>query len=260
MANRQSATGMLRFPETRVATISKGGAMASTMSPAPSKIPEMRVPRPNLSVTLLSIAVVFFLTVAIFNLAHYDHTPLISLLASVAYLLLLLSLVVTACRETGGIRQFAINRFGVLGFKQFVQVRPIRECPILEVAFGYRMFGWPLYYFRVDASRIISIGWHPGQASGMTGEDMNDWSVWLCYKRNESELNSVPAWDRGRKGFYEIGPCGEKEKINELGHALIAFLGRSEIRLAQTDSGRRKADKGCGDEYGLSERCIDEGV
>ncbi|MHC4740988.1 MAG: hypothetical protein ACYS8Z_03700, partial [Planctomycetota bacterium] len=68
-----------------------------------------------------------------------------------------------------------INRVGVFAHRQFAEIARLEDGSQV-LGFGYRLLGRRFYYFKVKCDGIRSVDWGMGQASGMTGRDMNDWT------------------------------------------------------------------------------------
>jgi hypothetical protein len=162
---------------------------------------------------------------AFWNLWNYDARPVVTLIASVLWLLLVGFLTYYSLGEDGGPKQYLINRLGAFGAKQFVWIERSGGQP--DVCFGYRLFGRRFHYLKIQAGQIESVCWNAGQGTALAGRDMNDWNVIVWYK----ELPNKTGWPRWTplcpKGLYILGPCGPKDMIARLGLTLVEFLGRT---------------------------------
>src|ERR1035438_7231183 len=122
----------------------------------------------------------------------------------------------TPIRQAGSFRRFLADCLGELIGRHFVEVVSV-STPVNEVRFGYELFGRRFIKQSIAIDAIESIHWSTGQASGMTGRDMNDWSVYLYLDRD----NPV---NKPNRHIYVVGPARRKEITEAFGLSFVAFL------------------------------------
>lgn len=212
----------------------------SDVPPGKSIDTEMEIPKeggiPGLTVCY-SIVVVF-VGFAIFNLSHPYSTPLVGLIASGMWLVIVSAVSVSRCIDEGGPYQFLVNRLGRFAAKQFVQIAPPDGKDTSVVCFGYRIRGRRFYYLKIPIDGIISVYWNTGQASSMAGRDMNDWSVALWYDTIRVKTKSGASPPRKPQAVYIVGPSGPKEGIETFGLSFVGFLGNAGAMFSQTEDRR----------------------
>lgn len=176
--------------------------------------------------------------VAIDYLIHFRTTPVITILASVAWLSLVALLVSSAISDEGGVLQYLVNRLGYFSKRQFIETdKNAEQRP--TICFGYELFGRKYYYLQVEATAIKSVYWHHGQGTAMSGRDMNDWSITMRY-HHPAGSRWPKALGRGSLDVHTVeGPWGAKERAEAFGHLLVAFLRSAGVELQATDDPTR---------------------
>jgi hypothetical protein len=77
----------------------------------------------------------------------------------------------------------------------------------------------------IEAERLESVEWRPGQATSMTGHDMKDWHVALWYDHRDSEKSTTHHMLRKPdQDVYIVGEAMPKEDAAALGTAFVSFL------------------------------------
>ncbi|MFO0819368.1 MAG: hypothetical protein U1A77_15585 [Pirellulales bacterium] len=184
---------------------------------------ELRIPNHGSAVasTIGYSLVLSFVVVAICNLVFVRYIPIVAVIASLLWLLLVSWVVVGNIRDEGGVRQYLINRLGVYAGRQFVRATPQHEAK--TISFGYSMFGRYLTYLIVDTNAISSIDWSSGQATAMAGRDMSDWHVALWYHYPDGPQKKPFPGVREEEVFI-IGPSGPRATAELFGKQLVEFL------------------------------------
>lgn len=184
-------------------------------------------------VVLFSI-VVFFTFLATIDILFLIYMPTMSIIASILWLMFIFFQIRGACRESGGIKQYKIRIAGIFAWREFAEIsRDSSGRKVLSL--GYKLFGKRLYCLKVLCDGIKTVDWSMGQASGITGRDMNDWHVVIWF---DEELSTTLDWtypSKSKYGLYIIGPSQKKENAVKLGDRLISFLIEAGVSLRQHD-------------------------
>lgn len=194
---------------------------------------EMRVPRTASSLVgaiAISMFLLFFIFLGLFNLFHGK-----AVIPSIIWLLLIGAAISGPCREKG-IRRVASDIWGSFSLNRFIQT--IRhENGHNEIQFGYRLFGFRFKYVSIRADKIARVNWRAGQASSITGQDKNDWSVVVWYDHGDP----VKSQKRIKRNYPDqemhiVGPMGRKQTTAEFGQAVVTFLRNSGASLVRDDN------------------------
>ncbi|MBL8814516.1 MAG: hypothetical protein JNL58_00700 [Planctomyces sp.] len=170
----------------------------------------------------------YFSYLAIRNLFLIPQLSLLLRMASLLWLLLVLTGVILSIVDDGGIRQFLINRLGAFSNRQVVRATP--EGSAETISFGFLMFGRFLSYLVIDVRAISSIGWHSGQGTAMAGRDLNDWTVVIWYHSPRTQdTRSYP--EMRVEEVFVIGEYGTKASAEAFGSNLVEFLKSVGIEL-----------------------------
>lgn len=210
---------------------------------------ELRVPTPGSAIASTlgySLGLVLML-VAAGNLVYVHRIPTSASIASVLWLVIVSWIVISNLRDEGGIRQYVVNRLGAYSQHHFIRATPHDAANTISI--GYVLFHRPLNFLTIGTTAISSISWDSGQATAMSGRDMNDWHVALWYRHIEGPQRRPFPGLRDEEIFI-IGRSGARSTKEIVGKQLVEFLlsvglelmpGRSE-REFDTPS-RRKATK-----------------
>jgi hypothetical protein len=171
---------------------------------------------------VLTVVVVFFVLLAIVELILAAYVPIQALVPAGLWLAFVFFGVRSSIRSEGGIRQFLIRRVGVFACRHFAEIAPGDGQKVLS--FGYDWFGRRLYYIRIMAGAVRSVKWGAGQASSLSGRDMNDWHVIVWFEREQATTLDWNHVSRPKYGLHIVGPSQEKRKAEALGKNLAEFL------------------------------------
>jgi hypothetical protein len=193
---------------------------------------ELRVPSHGSAIgTSIGYSLIlFFSLVATCNLFYAIHIPRIAFAASLLWLLLVVWLVGSSLREEGGVKQYFVNRFGAYSNHHFVRATPDVGRAV-KIYFGYELFGRAHRYLAVDTDAISSIDWGSGQATALSGRNMDDWHVALWYHHPHAPQREPFPRVRDEEVFI-IGPSVRKEAAETLGRQLVDFLKSVGVELA----------------------------
>ena len=163
--------------------------------------------------------------VAVWNLQHYRERSFGVLFASGIWLLLNgFACYVLGCFDPGGVRTCYVNWQGQFGPRQLAWIeRRTGEVPM--VCFGYELWGRRFKYLSVQAARVRSVQCSLGQASSMTGIDMNDWCVCVWFRAEQQSPRSSGVERNGEwLSLHIVGTQGLKQPIAEFGLAVESFM------------------------------------
>ncbi|MCA9017029.1 MAG: hypothetical protein KDA77_16985 [Planctomycetaceae bacterium] len=163
------------------------------------------------------------------NLMRARHVPLLAVLASLCWLVLVLFVIGSNLWFEGGVRQYFINRLGAFSRHHFVRVAPAPQNGE-RLQIGYTLFGRDFYYLQLATNLIESVDWRTGQATSLSGSDQDDWHVVLWYHCPAMKL-AQPVLGYRDEGLYLIGHVGPKESIAELGTGFVHFLQQAGVEL-----------------------------
>jgi hypothetical protein len=165
----------------------------------------------------------FFLAVA--NLLFVRPLPLIGLLASLAWITIMVVPLVSGCRKVGT-AQYLGNVLGNFLCNRFVQITSADSGePML--CLGYRCRSRRHYSLKLRSKGIKLIDWGPGQAN-VPGID-NDWNVALWF-----DVDSIEFSGQGRSlGIYVVGPSGRKSGREAFGHGFVDFLRTNHVHITR---------------------------
>jgi hypothetical protein len=184
---------------------------------------ELRVPRRRgaLAPTIAYSLGLLFTLVAAGNLIYYRHIRAISLIASLLWLLFVSWIVVSNVRQEGGVSRYLVNRLGDFSPYHFIRATPPNVADTISI--GYLLFDRPLPYLTIHTKAISSIEWCTGQATAMSGRDMNDWHVVLWHHHSQGPQRKPFPGVRDEEVFI-IGPFGHRSTIESFGIRMIEFL------------------------------------
>jgi hypothetical protein len=200
----------------------------------------------------LIVLVGFFGWLAIDNLIafasapHLAPLPVIGVIASVIWPLIVAVALYAGISEIGGLRMFAIYFLGAFARWDFVEARRAEDNPDRTVIeFGYKLFGWRFYYLRLEREQLVALDMNAGQATSFAGKDMNDWSVVLRYRTP----TRPERFFEGRRidEVYIIGPAQARALTEERFRAVAAFLRVAGVELHPTEKEYELRTRGSGE-------------
>ena len=192
-------------------------------------VARMDIPRSESAVfdIVFPTVVVFFVAVAISNLVDYESVPLYSIIFSVLWLLIVATIIKVRILDERGVHQFIKNRLADLSAHRFVELIP-QHGDDLMVRFGFTLLGREFNHLQIPRATLASVRWSSGQATQLSGHDMNDWSVVVCYNRKGSGKTIV---SDHREDVEVVGPDGPKREAAALGASLVDFFRSAGIEL-----------------------------
>jgi hypothetical protein len=190
---------------------------------------EMSIPRArseNITACVLTIVVVFFSILAVYNLLCEQ-----ALISSGLWLAFVAFQVWSSSKTKGSFQKFAIECLGDFGGKQFVEITPPNGVPV-KIRFGFHLLGYRFVLWTVTLNKVDCVEWSPGQATGMAGRDMKDWSVCMWFRHDDptrrNEWSRKPDHD-----IYIIGPSVRKEETEAFGLSFVDFLRHAGVPLVR---------------------------
>jgi len=166
-----------------------------------------------------------FLALGILNVFFIRPMPVAGIIASLIWIGAMSIGLLYDCRRIG-VRQHLISLLGCFIRNRFVQfVRD--DSGVALLCIGYKFRSKRMFFLKVQATGINKVDWGMGQASGIAGKDMNDWSVAMWFKGDAIVYN--------RKGndlrLYIVGPPGRRDRIEEFGNTFIDFLKSNGVEI-----------------------------
>jgi hypothetical protein len=179
---------------------------------------------------LLIAVVVSFTLLAVVNLCGG-----VGLIASFIWLTLVTSTIWSASRREGGLRKFLISQIGDVFGRHFVEWDSI-DAQRSDIHFGFELFGHRFLQKSILLDKIQSVEWSTGQATSMAGRDMNDWTVWVWFDRDDPVRAEAQRKCRLKpdQDLYGVGPADGKERTEALGLSFISFLRSAGLDLIQS--------------------------
>jgi hypothetical protein len=217
------------------------------MSEATANENEIAVPRAQFGLFWIIISYTIVITatsVAILNLMQVNSMPAITLVCSVIWLILVALIMRSEIAASGGWHQYVINRRGDFSLQRFMWIQMGEDGQSI-VSLGYRIRGKSYYFMKIPLQDLISIGWSMGQASGMTGRDQNDWSVYIQYLPNRLVPPNATQWSTG----CVIGPHRSKNRTEVFGRELVQFLENAGVAFCDVKEGRQFVQHGREEEH-----------
>jgi hypothetical protein len=187
---------------------------------------EMTIPKSPQDVIIQSVitaVIVFFAGLAPVNVFNR-----VAVIPSLFWLALITMILWTPIRQAGSFRRFLADCLGELIGRHFAEVVSV-STQVNEVRFGYELFGRRFIKQSIAINGIESIHWSTGQASSMTGRDMNDWSVYMYLDRD----NPV---NKPNRHFYTVSPARRKGITEAFGLSFVAFLRAAGAQLSDGET------------------------
>jgi hypothetical protein len=153
-----------------------------------------------------------------------------SIVASVLWLVLLVLAISSNMRVAGGVRRFSVELLGRYARHHFVRAAPATG-HANNISIGFSICGHDQIYLRVNTDAISSICWSSGQATAMSGRDMNDWHVAMWYHHPDGPQRKPFPGVRDEE-VYIIGPSGPGKLVETFGQHLVEFLSAIGVKLA----------------------------
>jgi hypothetical protein len=164
------------------------------------------------------------LIVAFLNLLFLRPLPLSCLLASLAWIAIMLFAVGSGCRRNG-VRQHFGNVLGNFIRNRFAQF--VADASVGSIlSFGYRCGNKRHYFLKVRSKGITLVDWGPGQGN-IPGKD-NDWNVAMWFDPGAVIFDGI----HDGVSLYIVGPSGPKAGREIFGTGFIDFLKANQVSLA----------------------------
>jgi hypothetical protein len=169
-------------------------------------------------------------------LAVVDIVCRVALIASLLWLVFIISMFRSAAKAAGGWNKLLIDIGGILLGRDFVEAGS-PDLSMSGIRFGYELFGRRFIQQSIAVDKIESISWSTGQATQLAGRDANDWQVCLWYDHGDPvKSEKKKKWRKPDQDIRVIGPARRKKVTEKFGLALIDFFRDSGARLVQGES------------------------
>lgn len=182
---------------------------------------------------ILATIIAFFVAVAVYNLIHSAGLSTFESCGSIVWLIIVSLWIVVAYFEAGGLRQMTVNLLGMFAHHGFVQVERDQDGSEL-ICYGYEMFERRHFYFKVPVGLIARVHWSAGQASDVSGRDVDDWTVGIWFHPDGGPFTWTPD-DWRTKTLHIVGPHLPRRDATALGNALVKYLRDRGVRLDPTE-------------------------
>lgn len=161
----------------------------------------------------------------------------VALVPSMLWLVFIGFVVASEAKQHRGVGGVFVHLVGELFGRQFVDA-PLIEGTPREIRFGFELFG-RAFITRVELlDDIKKVGWSTGQATGITGRDMDDWSVFVWF--NPKAPSSIEIGIKSGADFWTVihavGPARERSKTEALGLEFLKFLEEAGVKLVAAPS------------------------
>ena len=192
---------------------------------------EMTIPKLRGNVIVLfviNIIVVLSICLAVVNIFNR-----VAMIASFIWLAFITMILWTPVKKAGSFHRFLTDcNSGALFGRDFTDGESLRftnfsadERNPLRIRVIRSQIHSIRSYLAID--KIESVEWSTGQATGMAGRDMNDWSVHLWLDRGDPV-------NKPNQRIYTVGPARRRKEITELfGLSFVTFLRAAGAQLIQ---------------------------
>ncbi len=153
---------------------------------------------------------------ALHNLWLWREMPVLGLVVSALWVLIIGLIVYQSVEGTGSLRGALKRLLGELRETHFVEATP----GLLR--FGYTAFGRSVYLKSIPIAEVVSVSWGAGQATSLAGKDMKDWGVSL----------------RSTKDFQYLGPHGPQAEAEALIQPFTALAAEAGVELVAGEKPR----------------------
>jgi hypothetical protein len=175
---------------------------------------------------VLSLIFVLGTILAILNL--FFRWEEIGIIAACIWLAITALIIWSIQKNEGSFGKFRIDFLGFYARKQFVESIP-QDTGVVEIRFGFQLFGHRLYNFSVSLDKIESVRWVPYYSSNCMfialNFDIDDPEV--------SQRRQKIGYRKPDQDVYVVGPSRSKKKTEAFGRAFVDFLRRAGATLVQ---------------------------
>ncbi len=181
-------------------------------------------------VVFLNFLFVIFSSFAVINLLNQ-----VGVIASVLWLIIASFISFSALKniyDYVSIKYFLIDVFSFYAKKEFAIIESRKSKPSI-VRFGYDFFGFQAFGFSIPIDKIKEVSWSSGQATAITGEDMNDWKVCVKFDNNPPLIS--------KEYDFHLMPTNDatslhNEEAQKLGLEIVDFLSKGGTQLIKGKS------------------------
>jgi hypothetical protein len=187
---------------------------------------EMHIPK-ELEVRVLEIVVTSIVVIGcIYSVANLILVWLwnpIQMICSVIWLIFVATIIRDECNKAEGLRKWLINLVGNMFGRFFVEA-DLAEAREKTIRFGFDLLGRRFIQRKITIAAIGYVEWSKGQASSMTGRDMNDWSVALWFDTDPIDSPRRQWRKSSGQDVIVVGPAKRKVITEAFGLAFVHFL------------------------------------
>ncbi|MFG0294162.1 MAG: hypothetical protein ACF8MJ_13560 [Phycisphaerales bacterium JB050] len=184
--------------------------------------------------TILAIFIAFFVGVAAYNLIHIASLSTIAIVCSALWICFVLMWVIGGIVSVGGVERAYIQCLGIFARKAFVEIyKPLGGTPKLR--HGFELRGRDYEYDCIELSRVETVDWSTGQASGMRGFDCHDWTVAVWFWKSEDADSSHHGLVNPNRGLILITPYLTKLRAISVGRQVGEMLIAAGLPLSERD-------------------------
>lgn len=197
-------------------------------------IDRITIPKPRGEIVyhaVMTMIVIVFFVLAVLNIVNR-----VALIPSCLWIAIVVMIVWIGIMNAGNLRAFLVNRLGDLVSQHFATVLQ-SDTESRVVLFGFKVLGWHFVMKSIFIDRIRTVYWGPGQASAMSGNDADDWSLWVGFEhRDPKQREKRREWCLNPDlELYGVGASTPRVEAEKLGLALIALLRSAGAVIAPTD-------------------------
>lgn len=161
----------------------------------------------------------FFSVIAISNLLHG-----IAWIPSGLWLAIISVLIIDHF-VNHGLKMSVANFLGSFSRRSFADVIQAEDGRFI-VRFRFTVLGHPITHRAIPVEDIERVEWSTGQATSLSGRDMNDWQVVVRCDRGGAARGS---WSRRRSrapdlDIWFVGPPQERQHAAAFGQGVVSFL------------------------------------
>lgn len=176
----------------------------------------------------LALVIVIWTVVLIFSLvAIVDLILGVAVVLSIIWLAIVAIAVIGNVAEQGGLRACIIDWYSGFSEKHFVEIGGGEGWP-KDIRFGFEWRGRRYTQRTFELDRFESVHWIPGQASGRSGKECNDWIVGVHF-----HVGHPQRWRREHCHVFCI--WRGRQDSREFGLAFVELLRAAGLELAPSD-------------------------
>jgi len=194
---------------------------------------ELTIPCPSIGTRILPW---IFLTIVLVSIpvAIFALCTKAAIVAPIIWLAFVSMGLWVSIKAEGGLRPWLIDLASNLVGRQFISVSD-NTIPC-QVHFGIEMCRHCFIQQKLFINEIESVEWNTGQASAMSGRDMNDWHVAVWFDHNDPmKSQKRRQYPKPDQELFIVGPSGRKQDTEDFALSLVEFFRSAGADLAISD-------------------------